>query len=230
MSGRVRGRAARLAERAWEASGRVRADFDASTARTFHLTVVTGGGNVLLGLGKIVSGAISLSVFACVNGLYTVCMVLARLSAVGGAAREGGYGSTRRFAHAAGIMLLVASVLYCMYAGWSYFHPTTSHYSKYVAIAIAAFTFVEIGLNMRSLVQTRGTTSAVAKAIRVIGVATSVITLALTQEAILSFQGARHDPSVNAFVRLLTGGIAAVLGVYVIARTRPGAPEGNGWR
>lgn len=66
------------------------------------------------------------------------------------------------------------------------------------------------------------------KAIRIIGVATSVITLALTQEAILSFQGADHDPAVNAYVRCLTGGIAALLGVYVIVRARPGGPT-KGW-
>lgn len=226
----MRGVIKRAVESAREASDQIRSGFDASTSRTLHMAVVSGIGNAAMGLGKILSGLLSLSVFACVNGLYTVCMAFARLSAAGGAARAGGTGSSRRFAYAAGVMLFSASVLYLMYAGWSYFHPTVSHYPKYVAIAIAAFTFAEIGLNIKSLVQTRKTTSAVAKAIRVIGVATSVITLALTQEAILSFQGAGHDPSVNAFVRLLTGGIAALLGLYVISRTRPGAPERAGWQ
>ena len=212
-----------------QGSEQIRAGFDASTSRTLHLAVVSGAGNAFMGLGKIISGVLGLSVFACVNGFYTVCMAFARLSAAGGAARAGAEGLSRRFAFGAGAMLFVASILYLMYAGWSYFHPTVSHYPKYIAIAIATFTFVEIGLNIKSLVQTRKSTSAVAKAIRVIGVATSIITLALTQEAILSFQGAGHDPSVNAFVRLLTGGIAALLGLYVITRTRPGVPEGNGW-
>ena len=225
----MRERIAQLARGALDASRRVRSDFDASTARSLHMAVASGSYNAVLGLGKIVSGAIGLSVFACVNGLYTVCMGVARLSTARGAA-QGGAASSRRHAHVAGVMLTSASVLYMMYAGWTYFHPASSYYPKPVALAIATFTFVEIALNIKSLVQTRGSTSAVVKAIRIIGMASSIITLALTQEAILSFQGAGHDPAVNAYIRCLTGLAAAILGAYVIVRTRPGAPETNGWR
>lgn len=56
-------------------------------------------------------------------------------------------------------------------------------------------------------------------AIKTINLAASLITLVLTQAAILSFaQGGDHDPSVNALLGLVTGGCAVLLGVYMIWR------------
>ncbi len=211
------------------ASRRVRAGFDASAARSLHVAAVSGLWNVLLGIGKIASGALALSIFACVNGLYTLGMGAARLVTATGATRAGA-GSTRRYARWAGIALMAASALYVAYAMWTYVHPVTARYSKMAALAIATFTFAEIGLNGKNLVQTRGAKGAIEKALRIIGLASSIIALGLTQEAILSFQGGGHDPAVNAYIRCLTGSVAFALGMYIVLRTRATAPKANGWR
>ena len=61
--------------------------YGASASRTLHLAGISGVCSILLGLGKIVSGVLSLSVFVCINGLYTLGMVLARYCALAGAIR-----------------------------------------------------------------------------------------------------------------------------------------------
>ena len=61
--------------------------YGASDSRMLHLAGISGVGNILLGLGKIASGILSLSVFVCINGLYTLGMVLARYCALAGAIR-----------------------------------------------------------------------------------------------------------------------------------------------
>ena len=95
-------------------SGQIRRAYNASASRTLHLAGISGAGNLLLGLGKIASGILSLSVFVCVNGLYTLGMVLARYCALAGAVRtqdaKKQYGYYRR----AGRILIAASLLYML--------------------------------------------------------------------------------------------------------------------
>lgn len=52
-------------------SSEIQAQYSTAASRTLHLAGISGVGNIFLGLGKIVSGALSLSVFACVNGFFT---------------------------------------------------------------------------------------------------------------------------------------------------------------
>ena len=210
------------------AGKKVRADYDASTARALYLATVLGAWHTVIGLGKIVSGALSMSIFTCVNGLYTVFMGASRLVTATGATHAGS-SSSRRYARIAGVMLTAASLLYLAYAAWSFFHPSRV-YPKTAAFAIVAFTFVEIGLNIRHLIQTRGAKTAIEKALRIISLASSLIAVSLTQEAVLSVLGMGHDPTVDACIRCLAGLIAALLGAYVVARTRSGAPVAKGWR
>lgn len=193
------------------------------------MAAALGAWHTLLGIGKIVSGALGMSVFACANGLYTVCMGASRLVTATGATR-GGSGSSRRYVRIAGIMLMAASVLYAAYAAWTSRHPSPGDYPRIAALAIVAFTLVEIGLNIKDLVQTRGAKTAIEKAPRIIGLASSLIALSLTQDATLSVLGIAYSPVIDARMRCLTGLAAVLLGLHVVLRTRPSSPAAGGWR
>ena len=65
-------------------SGTIRQEHNRSDSRSLHITGATGIFSILLGLGKIISGIVSLSVFACMNGCYTLGMALARYCALVG--------------------------------------------------------------------------------------------------------------------------------------------------
>ena len=49
-------------------SGTIRQEHNRSDSRSLHITGATGIFSILLGLGKIISGIVSLSVFECMNG------------------------------------------------------------------------------------------------------------------------------------------------------------------
>ena len=49
-------------------SDEIQAQYSTAASRSLHLTGISGVGNIFLGLGKIISGVLSLSVFVCVNG------------------------------------------------------------------------------------------------------------------------------------------------------------------
>ena len=65
-------------------------------------------------------------------------------------------------------------------------------------------------------------------ALKIINLAASLLSLVLTQSAILSIaQGEYHNPSSNALLGLLAGGAAALLGVFMRWRIRRIEAENN---
>ena len=193
--------------------------YGASDSRTLHLAGISGVGNILLGLGKIASGILSLSVFVCINGLYTLGMVLARYCALAGAIRTQDPGQQYGYYRRSGMILIAASLLYICYSVWSFFHPKEVSYHMYVALAIATFTFAEIGVNLYGMIANRKNRTPLLHAIKTINLAAALISLVLTQSAILSFAGGEdHDPAVNALMGILSGTCAALLGVFMLWR------------
>ena len=67
---------------------------------------------MLLGLGKIISGALSLSVFACMNGCYTLGMTAARYCALAGTVRSKERKNQYFYYRLAGAVMVAASLLY----------------------------------------------------------------------------------------------------------------------
>lgn len=200
-------------------SSEIQAQYSTAASRSLHLTGISGVGNIFLGLGKIISGVLSMSAFACVNGCYTLGMVLARYCALAGVIRGKDEKSQYRFCRWSGIILIGASLLYMSYSGWAYYHPKQVVYYEYIALAIATFTFTEIGLNIRGVIINRKNKTPLLHAVKTINLAASLISLVLTQSAILAFaDDGNHDPAVNALLGLLMGACAALLGVYMLRR------------
>lgn len=200
-------------------SREIRNAYNASASRALHLAGISGVGNIVLGLGKLSTGILSVSIFVCVNGLYTLGMVLARYCALAGAIRTQDVKKQYNYYRWSGIILILASLLYILYAAWSYFHPKEVSYHMYIALAIATFTFTEIGINLYGMLANRKNRTPLLHAIKTINLAASLISLVLTQSAILAFaDGDGHDPSVNALMGLLSGMCAVLLGVYMLWR------------
>ena len=198
---------------------RLSKSYSVSINRTLHLAGVSGAGDILLGLGKILSGAVSLSIFVCVNGGYTLGMVVARYCALVGFLRAKNVKEQCRYYRWPGTILIIASLLYVSYSGWAYFYPKYTAYPKSIALAIATVTFVEIGLNIHGVLINRKNKTPLLHAIKTINLAASLISLVLTQSALLSIaQGEYHNPSVNALLGVLMGICAALLGVFMLWR------------
>lgn len=203
-----------------ESSRKIRRQYNSSASRTLHITGISGMGNIILGSGKIFSGILALSMAACINGCYTLGMVIARYCALAGAVGAKDKKIQYRHCRWAGIILIAASLLYIAYSVKLYFWPVYTVYHEYTAIAIAAFTFTEIGINLRGVFVFRKSNSPLLEAIKIINLSASLISLVLTQEAIFSFSGEFHNMSNNGILGALMGGCAVLLGIYMLLRIR----------
>ena len=186
--------------------------------RSLHIAGATGVTNILLGLGKIGFGLASLSLFICVNGCYTLGMAAARYCALIGTVHAKEKHNEYFYYRVAGMIMITSSLLYIIYSIWSIYDPIQTEYGKITAITIATITFTEIGLNMRGVLKHRKSKYPMLHALKTIGLGTSLISLVLTQSAILSFTGDLQYPAINGFFGTVMGGLAALLGVYMIWR------------
>lgn len=192
-----------------------------------HTMKITGAaciGNLLVGIGKLGMGIMSLSFFTCVSAFYTFGMVIAKACALGGLVKGKAPGEQYHYYKLSGMILIVASVLYVVYSTRLLWHPMVSHYDKYVGLGIATFAFTELGLNIRGVIVERHNHTLLFHAIRMINLASSLICLVLTQTAILSFTHDSmpdYDPSIsNGLMGILMGTAATLIGCVMLWRVR----------
>lgn len=105
-----------------------------------------------------------------------------------------------------------------------FFIPVTSSYHMYVAFGIATVTFAEIGLNIRGVIVTRHNHTLLIHAIKMNNLSASLITLVLTQTALLSFTNKEADSleisKANGVIGILMGTVATLIGFYMICRVK----------
>ncbi len=202
-------------------------NYDPIAARTIHFAGISVAINIFLALFKIGSGVLAHSVFTCINGLYTAGMVLARGCAVAGMIRTRKISDQYRYYRWSGVVLVLASCFYIAYAVQMYLHPVYTAYHPYVAMGIATVTFTEIGLNLRGVLMFRKSRTPLLHAIKTINLATSLISLVLTQAAILSFADETQDPSANGIMGAVAGTCALLLGVYMLLRVKRITDQNN---
>lgn len=191
--------------------------------RNFKLSLtITGAscvGNTAVGFGKILLGIISLSLFTCVSGFYTMGMVLAKYRAISGLYKSKTTAEQCKFYSQSGLILIFVSLIYVGYSVFLMFNPLTATYHMYIAIGIAAFTFTELALNIRGVIVERRSKSPLVHAIKMINLASSLICLVLTQTALLSFAES-SSPSlygqVNGIMGVIMGFCAVFIGIIML--------------
>lgn len=196
----------------------IQQSFSKSDSRSLHITGAAGTLSILMGLGKILSGLLSLSVFACMNGCYTLGMALARYCALAGLIQTDKKRSQYDYYRLSGIVMIIASLLYVAYSLWTIWHPKTVYYGEIMAITIAAITFAEIGMNVRGIIKYRKAKTPVLHCIKTISLGTSLISCVLTQAAIFSFKGNTQSLYANGILGSIMGGIAGLLGCFMVWR------------
>ena len=197
---------------------KIRRRYDSADRRALRMAGASGTVSILLGLGKIASGLLAPSVFACINGCYTLGMALARYCTLLGAAHADSEQEQYRYCKISANIMIASSVLYVCYSLWAIWNPKTVFYGEILAITIATITFAEIGLNVRGILKYRRVQSPLLHALKTINLGASLISLVLTQSAILAFADEIQNPSVNGLLGVIMGTLAALLGVHVLIR------------
>ena len=164
--------------------------------------------------GKGIISIISASFFMFVNALYSAGMGIARFVAVRMHSQEQRKQITSyRFV---GIIISVSSICYALYSVRLFFGGKTGDYDMYVALVIALYTFVEFGINIKEAIKLRKSKALEAKALRAVRFSSTLICFVLTQTAIMSFASEGDNSFANALSGVVFGGLAALVGIYVI--------------
>lgn len=170
-------------------------------------------------------GIISLSFFTCVSAFYTFGMVAAKVVALAGILKEENSRAQYRYYKASGLILIGSSAAYILYSVWIQYHPPTSVFHMYIALGIATVTFSEITLNIRGVIIEYKNKSPLFHALKMINLASSLISLVLVQNAILSFVHSQQEVDderlaqmSSGLIGIFMGSIAVFLGIYMIIR------------
>ena len=208
-------------------SQKIRERYERKDRRSLHISGATGVAGILLGLGKVLSGLTSLSLLICINLFYTLVMTAARYCALMGTVHADGRKDQYAYCRRSGYVMLFSSLLYIVYSLWLIFHPKEVAFDKILALTIATITFTEIGINIYGILKYRKSHTPLLHTLKTIGLGTSLISLVLTQSAILSFADDLQYPAVNGFLGALMGLAAAMLGIYLIWRINQIEKEGG---
>jgi divalent metal cation (Fe/Co/Zn/Cd) transporter len=183
--------------------------------------------NLVMAVGKMIVGLYTASIFLCIYALYNVGLALAKGMAVKGylagkrppdETHVFGYGREEYKSYfRVGVILTTSSIVFIIYCLRLFLYGSSASYSMHVALAIAFMTFIEMGMAVRgSVVTIRKGISPAVSAIKLSNLAASLISLVLTQTAILSFTHQGDMSYYNGLAGLIFGGLSALIGVGMI--------------
>jgi hypothetical protein len=168
--------------------------------------------NVALAVGKLAIGIYSMSLFLCVSALYNVGLAYARRVALKGyGKKQAEYQIYRKV----GVVLTISGVIFVIYCLRLFLHVSEARFSMYESLAIAAITFSEIGAAVYGVVVTGKGYSPILASIKLTSLASSLVSLVLTQSAILSFTAEGNMAFYNGLSGMIFGGSAALIGVFM---------------
>ena len=170
--------------------------------------------DAFLVVGKGIISIVSVSFFMFVNALYSAGMGIARFIAVRMHTQDKRTQITS-YRHV-GIIISVSSICYVLYSVRLFFGGKTGDYDMYAALVIALYTFVEFIVNIKEAIRLHKSKALEAKALRATSFSSTLICFVLTQTAIMSFAGEGDNSLVNALSGVVFGGLASLVGMYVI--------------
>ena len=183
---------------------------------TLHFTKASIVGNAVLAVGKLVLAILSFSLFMCINAFYNVGIALAKYFSHQGIDQKKTQKEELEYYRIIGIILLSTSLIFAVYSVRMLIGGKSAVYPEIVGIAIAAFTFAEITLNIKGLLSARKTNNIMLQANKLISLASSLICLVLTQTALMSFAHAGDASVYNGISGIIFGFAAAMIGLYMI--------------
>lgn len=180
--------------------------------------------NLGLALGKLAVGVVSGSIFLCINAFYNAGMAAAKRTALYGYRKGHPDAETNEPQReypaclAVGAIVLASSAIYIIYCLRLFLFGSDTRYSDIVSITIAAFTFTEIGLAVYGVAGLRHGREPAMLAVKLVNLATSLISLVLTQSALLSFTAEGDSSFYNGLSGMLFGGCAMLIGLGMMLR------------
>lgn len=170
--------------------------------------------NAILGLIKIILAIFSNSILLFIYSFYNISMSIAKRTSV----REKQKYEYENF-YFCGIIVLISSISYVLYSDYIYFNGSNAEYHMYIAIGIATLAFYNITAAIIGLIRAKKRKDIKNQTIKLTNLASSFISMSLTQTAILSFTTKSDMSKYNAIGGIIFGMLSAIVGIYMIIYT-----------
>lgn len=170
--------------------------------------------NAILGLIKIILAIFSNSILLFIYSFYNISMSIAKRTSV----REKQKYEYENF-YFCGIIVLISSISYVLYSDYIYFNGSNAEYHMYIAIGIATLAFYNITMAIIGLIRAKKRKDIKNQTIKLTNLASSFISMSLTQTAILSFTTKSDMSKYNAIGGIIFGMLSAIVGIYMIIYT-----------
>ena len=168
--------------------------------------------NFAIGIFKILLAFLSNSIPMLIYALYTISIGMAKRTVVKGRKKKSEYDSYILI----GIIVLISSIIYEIYAIYMYIYGTNAHYNMYFAIGMAIVCFIDLVLAIIGLIKANRRNDIKTKIAKLLNLATSIILISVTQIAILSFIGNGDISKTCGLGGMFFSGISILIGLYII--------------
>lgn len=113
------------------------------------------------------------------------------------------------------ILLIISSALFTFYMARLFFIDDTKQYGLILSIAIATFSFTELGLSIYNFTKAKRTNDLLLQSFRGCNLASSCFAIVLTQVALLSATQSTNN-NLNGLTGVILGGFSILIGVYIL--------------
>lgn len=167
----------------------------------------------LIGIGKIIMAIASRSLLLFIHAVYNVIKAIAKHYAL---KEHRGHYKTMFYT---GWLVIAASTVYLIYSGCLFFFGSASSYHMYVAIGIAVITTYELVVAIRGIRKAKKEKNVREETLKYINLASALISVSLTQTAILSFTNEGDMSKAYAVGDAGFGFLALLVGIFMLLRS-----------
>lgn len=179
--------------------------------RIVATTILTMTISGLMAVGKILVGLFNDYILA-VIGIYNLLLLLAKLQCVLGIRKKGTFSSRNT---AVAILLFLAGLLYLLYSiRMILFDVKSPEYSMFISIMIAFVSFVELGVAIFGLVQTKQK-GHFYRDIKIINMVSALTAIMTTQIALLAASESTMGATYNGYTGMGIGIATVLLAIYI---------------
>lgn len=169
----------------------------------------------LVGAAKILMAILSRSCLVFIHAVYSI------IKAGAGHYARNSQRIDRNTMFFSGFLVIAASAVYLVYSLYIYAFGSAATYHMYVAIGIAAVTTYELAISIYGLRKAKRKEECRRETVEYINLASALISVSLTQTAILSFTNQGTDMSKTyALGDAVFGFFALLTGIFMLIRAK----------
>jgi len=186
--------------------------------RIILFTRVSYHKDIMIVIGKIILACYTVSWFLFVNAVYTAVVGIAKFKAI--KVHNKNMKEQIQSYFEIGLGIIVAGLIYIVYSLRMFYHVKIPQFNMETALMIALYTFVELGFIIKDLIKARKSNDILSEELKLIGFSSILISLVLTQIAIMSISYAGNASTYNGISGILFGSLSVLEGIYMVVRHR----------